>query len=106
MQQVGEGWQVGWFEYTLTNPTFFAHERDAAAFLLGKVALDDERAPAPSESTPAASEPEHEDPVPAAAVRPAAEKPAAGPAGPEPASEPEPVDMSEPAEGKPLARHE
>ncbi len=106
MQQVGEGWQVGWFEYTFTNPTFFAHEHDAAAFLLGKVALDDDRAPAPVEATPGAREPEHEHPVPAAAVRPAAAEQAAAPAGPEPGNEPDPVDMRKPADGEPPARHE
>jgi hypothetical protein len=42
MQRVGDGWQVGWFEHTLANPAFFAAERDAAAFLLGKVLLDAE----------------------------------------------------------------
>ncbi len=66
MQRVGDGWQVGWFESTFTNPTYFAAERDAAAFLLGKVALDDRTPRAPVHSAPRGVEPSPEGPAPVA----------------------------------------
>ncbi|WP_409466826.1 glycohydrolase toxin TNT-related protein [Amycolatopsis sp. GA6-003] len=39
VEQVGEGWRVGWYDGELINPAVFGDAEDAAAFMLGKVLL-------------------------------------------------------------------
>lgn len=39
LEQVAEGWRVGWYDETLTNPALFGDADDAAAFMLGKLLL-------------------------------------------------------------------
>lgn len=78
LEQVDEGWQVGWFDGEFSSPMLFEEIADAAAFLLGKLLLgvpaesalhdnvasvglpsnrvDDEHVEEPMES----AEPEHE----------------------------------------------
>ncbi len=48
LEQVPEGWRVGWYDESLTNPAVFGDADDAAAFMLGKVLL------APRGSAPSA----------------------------------------------------
>jgi hypothetical protein len=113
MQRVGDGWQVGWFEHTLTNPAFFAAERDAAAFLLGKVLLDaePERAPAgPGAQELAAVPPQRvESEREGALSSPPMPPPNGGlpfTAEPEVEHAPEPGDADQPGSDEPLGRHE
>lgn len=40
MEQIGEGWRVGWFDGRFVAPAVFEDVADASAFLLGKVLLD------------------------------------------------------------------
>ncbi|MBN9745229.1 hypothetical protein DMP23_29820 [Amycolatopsis sp. A1MSW2902] len=54
VEQVGEGWRVGWYDGELINPAVFGDAEDAAAFMLGKVLLYPDgyvaaEAPAPAE---------------------------------------------------------
>lgn len=51
LEQVDEGWRVGWYEESLTNPAVFGDADDAAAFMLGKLLL------APQEHDRAEQEP-------------------------------------------------
>ena len=39
VEQVSEGWRVGWYDGELINPAVFGDAEDAAAFMLGKVLL-------------------------------------------------------------------
>ncbi|MEU6646266.1 TNT domain-containing protein [Saccharomonospora sp. NPDC046836] len=39
IEQVGDGWRVGWYDGELTSPAVFGDVGDAAAFMLGKVLL-------------------------------------------------------------------
>ncbi|MBB4686319.1 glycohydrolase toxin TNT-related protein [Amycolatopsis jiangsuensis] len=58
VEQVDEGWRVGWYDGELVNPAVFGDAEDAAAFMLGKVLLH------PDGHTPVAAEPEPQpDPV-------------------------------------------
>ncbi|WP_243770171.1 TNT domain-containing protein [Amycolatopsis acidicola] len=40
VEQVESGWRVGWYDKELSNPAVFGDAEDAAAFMLGKVLLD------------------------------------------------------------------
>lgn len=40
LEQVDDGWQVGWYEREFATPMLFDEVADAAAFLLGKLLLD------------------------------------------------------------------
>lgn len=40
LEEVPEGWRVGWYEDSLTNPSVFGDADDAAAFMLGKLLLE------------------------------------------------------------------
>ena len=44
LEQVSEGWQVGWYEHGYSTPMLFDNEHDAVAFLLGKLLLDGKQA--------------------------------------------------------------
>lgn len=55
LEQVESGWRVGWYERELTNPAIFGDADDAAAFLLGKVLLTSEGAPAPQQGPEASA---------------------------------------------------
>ncbi|MGH3947936.1 MAG: TNT domain-containing protein [Pseudonocardiaceae bacterium] len=39
LEQVPEGWRVGWYDESLTNPAVFGDAEDAAAFMVGKLLL-------------------------------------------------------------------
>ncbi|WP_410591223.1 glycohydrolase toxin TNT-related protein [Amycolatopsis sp. lyj-23] len=64
VEEVEDGWRVGWYDGKLSNPAVFGDAEDAAAFMLGKVLLNPEgRLPA---EEPPAPEPEPEpEPEPA-----------------------------------------
>lgn len=40
IEEFAEGWRVGWYDESLTNPSVFATADDATAFLLGKLMLE------------------------------------------------------------------
>ncbi|MFC0439218.1 TNT domain-containing protein [Kutzneria buriramensis] len=40
LEQVEDGWQVGWYEHGFSTPMLFDDDNDAAAFLLGKLLLN------------------------------------------------------------------
>jgi Tuberculosis necrotizing toxin len=40
LERVEDGWQVGWYEHGFSTPMLFDDDNDAAAFLLGKVLLN------------------------------------------------------------------
>ncbi|MGW5749035.1 glycohydrolase toxin TNT-related protein, partial [Amycolatopsis sp. NPDC003861] len=64
VEEVEDGWRVGWYDGKLSNPAVFGDAEDAAAFLLGKVLLNPE-GHVPAEEPPA-PEPEPEpEPEPA-----------------------------------------
>ncbi|MEV7040162.1 glycohydrolase toxin TNT-related protein [Amycolatopsis sp. NPDC051061] len=63
VEQVDDGWRVGWYDGKLSNPAVFGDAEDAAAFMLGKLLLNPE-GHVPEE--PPAPEPEPEpEPEPA-----------------------------------------
>ncbi|MGV9363195.1 glycohydrolase toxin TNT-related protein [Amycolatopsis sp. NPDC003731] len=64
VEEVEDGWRVGWYDGKLSNPAVFGDAEDAAAFMLGKVLLNPEgHVPAEEPPTP---EPEPEpEPEPA-----------------------------------------
>ncbi|HEY3603519.1 MAG TPA: hypothetical protein VGL04_02520, partial [Sporichthyaceae bacterium] len=63
LEQVEEGWQVGWFDEEFGAPMLFDDAGDASAFLLGKLLLDARqdrvpaRRPAPEPDQPFGGEP-------------------------------------------------
>ncbi|QRP45281.1 glycohydrolase toxin TNT-related protein [Amycolatopsis sp. FDAARGOS 1241] len=59
VEEVDEGWRVGWYDGELINPAVFGDADDAAAFMLGKVLLH-----------PDGHEPAEEQPEPPAAPAP------------------------------------
>ncbi|WP_460440915.1 TNT domain-containing protein [Amycolatopsis stemonae] len=64
VEQVDEGWRVGWYDGKLSNPAVFGDAEDAAAFMLGKLLLNPE-GHVPDEEPPPLAEPEPEpEPVP------------------------------------------
>ncbi|WP_318305862.1 glycohydrolase toxin TNT-related protein [Amycolatopsis solani] len=64
VEEVDDGWRVGWYDGKLSNPAVFGDAEDAAAFMLGKVLLNPE-GHVPEEEPPA-PEPEPEpEPEPA-----------------------------------------
>ncbi len=64
VEEVEDGWRVGWYDGKLSNPAVFGDAEDAAAFMLGKVLLNPEGHVPPEE--PPAPEPEPEpEPEPA-----------------------------------------
>src|SRR5699024_4741704 len=65
LEQVDDGWRVGWYDDVLTNPAMFGDAADAAAFILGKLLLTEEDAPAleDARSEAPASEPAPQEPV-------------------------------------------
>ncbi|WP_410616234.1 glycohydrolase toxin TNT-related protein [Amycolatopsis sp. lyj-109] len=64
VEEVEDGWRVGWYDGKLSNPAVFGDAEDAAAFMLGKVLLNPEGHLPPEE--PPAPEPEPEpEPEPA-----------------------------------------
>ncbi|WP_410668604.1 glycohydrolase toxin TNT-related protein [Amycolatopsis sp. cmx-4-68] len=66
VEQVEDGWRVGWYDGKLSNPAVFGDAEDAAAFMLGKLLLNPEGQVPPEE--PPAPEPEPEpEPEPAPA---------------------------------------
>ena len=65
VEEVDEGWRVGWYDGELSNPAVFGDAEDAAAFMLGKVLLNPEgHVPAVEEEPPPppAPEPVEEEP--------------------------------------------
>ncbi|HKN56470.1 MAG TPA: TNT domain-containing protein [Amycolatopsis sp.] len=61
VEQVDEGWRVGWYDGRLNNPAVFGDAEDAAAFMLGKVLLNpDGHVPPPVAEEPPAPQPEPE----------------------------------------------
>ncbi|RSD22131.1 glycohydrolase toxin TNT-related protein [Amycolatopsis eburnea] len=64
VEEVDDGWRVGWYDGKLSNPAVFGDAEDAAAFMLGKLLLNPE-GHVPAEEPPA-PEPEPEpEPEPA-----------------------------------------
>jgi len=64
VEEVEDGWRVGWYDGKLSNPAVFGDAEDAAAFMLGKLLLNPE-GHVPAEEPPA-PEPEPEpEPEPA-----------------------------------------
>ncbi|WP_410630099.1 glycohydrolase toxin TNT-related protein [Amycolatopsis sp. cmx-4-83] len=64
VEEVEDGWRVGWYDGKLSNPAVFGDAEDAAAFMLGKLLLNPEGHVPPEE--PPAPEPEPEpEPEPA-----------------------------------------
>ncbi|WP_326956010.1 TNT domain-containing protein [Amycolatopsis sp. NBC_01286] len=64
VEQVDDGWRVGWYDGKLSNPAVFGDAEDAAAFMLGKLLLHPEGHVVAEE--PPAPEPEPEpEPEPA-----------------------------------------
>ncbi|MFC5093490.1 glycohydrolase toxin TNT-related protein [Amycolatopsis plumensis] len=60
VEEVDDGWRVGWYDGKLSNPAVFGDAEDAAAFMLGKLLLNPE-GHLPAEEPPApAPEPEPE----------------------------------------------
>ncbi|MFC4082607.1 glycohydrolase toxin TNT-related protein [Amycolatopsis samaneae] len=61
VEQVDEGWRVGWYDGELSNPAVFGDAEDAAAFMLGKVLLNPHghvaAPPPPAEPEPARPDP-------------------------------------------------
>jgi hypothetical protein len=68
MDQTPEGWRVGWYDRDFVAPAMFEDVADAAAFLLGKIMLDNGRRAAPQ--PPPEPEPAPEPPAPPAAPEP------------------------------------
>ncbi|MEC3981835.1 hypothetical protein QMK34_42055, partial [Amycolatopsis sp. H20-H5] len=62
IEQVDEGWRVGWYDRELINPAVFGDAEDAAAFMLGKVLLNPNGA-VPPEAPEPEPEPAPEPPV-------------------------------------------
>ena len=60
VEEVDEGWRVGWYDGELSNPAVFGDAEDAAAFMLGKVMLNPEGHVPAEEPPPPAPEPEPE----------------------------------------------
>ncbi|MFD9960387.1 glycohydrolase toxin TNT-related protein [Amycolatopsis sp. NPDC058986] len=64
VEQVEEGWRVGWYDGELSNPAVFGDPEDAAAFMLGKVLLNPNgHVAAPPPPPPAEPEPAQPDPA-------------------------------------------
>ncbi|WP_199435158.1 TNT domain-containing protein [Qaidamihabitans albus] len=53
IEEVAEGWRVGWYDGELTSTAVFGDAEDAAAFMLGKVLLMPEGARDPQQPRPA-----------------------------------------------------
>ncbi|PWV70506.1 Protein of unknown function [Prauserella marina] len=69
VEQVAEGWRVGWYDEELKSPAVFGDAEDAAAFMLGKVLLAPGGATTPpvqpaQPAPPAAPAPEERQPPP------------------------------------------
>lgn len=65
VEQVDEGWRVGWYDGELINPAVFGDSDDAAAFMLGKVLLHpDGHEPAEEQPPAPPAEPVAEAPKP------------------------------------------
>ncbi|HWD06645.1 MAG TPA: glycohydrolase toxin TNT-related protein [Amycolatopsis sp.] len=64
VEEVDEGWRVGWYDGELINPAVFGDADDAAAFMLGKVLLHpDGHEPAEGQPTPPPAPAPTPDPV-------------------------------------------
>lgn len=68
VEQVAEGWRVGWYDEELKSPAVFGDAEDAAAFMLGKVLLAPGGAstPSPPAAQPAQAAQPTQPPPPAA----------------------------------------
>ncbi|MGW4064160.1 glycohydrolase toxin TNT-related protein [Amycolatopsis sp. NPDC004747] len=65
VEEVEDGWRVGWYDGKLSNPAVFGDAEDAAAFMLGKLLLNPEGHVPPAEPPAPEPEPEPEpEPVP------------------------------------------
>jgi hypothetical protein len=92
VEQVDDGWRVGWYDGKLSNPAVFGDAEDAAAFMLGKLLLHPE-GHVPEE--PPAPEPEPEpEPEPAPAPQRVTLSPEVA-TGSYPVRKPEPVPAQE-----------
>ncbi|PXY32282.1 glycohydrolase toxin TNT-related protein [Prauserella muralis] len=79
IEQVAEGWRVGWYDGELRSPAVFGDAHDAAAFMLGKVLL----APGGTSEVPPQSPPQKaQQAPPAPEERPAPAAPAPPPSRP------------------------
>ncbi|MGH3438700.1 MAG: glycohydrolase toxin TNT-related protein [Sciscionella sp.] len=56
LEQVEEGWQVGWYEREFSTPVLFDDSSDAAAFLLGKLLLQPSGATSREQQAPEVTE--------------------------------------------------
>ena len=71
VEEVDGGWRVGWYDGKLTSPAVFGDVEDAAAFMLGKLLLDQDgldagaRIPSPAPSAPSAPSAPPRAPAPA-----------------------------------------
>ncbi|WP_116041298.1 glycohydrolase toxin TNT-related protein [Amycolatopsis palatopharyngis] len=63
VEEVPDGWRVGWYEGELTNPAVFGDPEDAAAFMLGKLLLAPDGGVSGTQPPPAAT-PESSTPQP------------------------------------------
>ncbi|HEU5473930.1 MAG TPA: TNT domain-containing protein [Actinophytocola sp.] len=82
MEQTPEGWRVGWYDRDFVAPAMFEDVADAAAFLLGKIMLDNTVRPEPIAPVPPPAPPAA--PAPLAPVPPSAALPVPRPATPPP----------------------
>ncbi|MEU8634842.1 glycohydrolase toxin TNT-related protein [Amycolatopsis sp. NPDC048633] len=92
VEQVDDGWRVGWYDGKLSNPAVFGDAEDAAAFMLGKLLLNPE-GHVPDEPPAPEPEPEPEpEPVPQRVVATLSPEVATGSY---PVRKPEPVPAQE-----------
>ncbi|MEV5714149.1 glycohydrolase toxin TNT-related protein [Amycolatopsis mediterranei] len=92
VEEVEDGWRVGWYDGKLSNPAVFGDAEDAAAFMLGKLLLNPDGHLPPEE--PPAPEPAPE-PEPAAPQRVVATVSPEIATGSYPVRKPEPVPPQE-----------
>ena len=92
VEQIDDGWRVGWYDGKLSNPAVFGDAEDAAAFMLGKLMLNPE-GHVPEEPPAPEPEPEPEpEPVPQRVVATLSPEVATGSY---PVRKPEPVPAQE-----------
>ncbi len=64
VEEVDEGWRVGWYDGELINPAVFGDAEDAAAFMLGKVLMYPDGYVAAEPAPPAPADPVADAPKP------------------------------------------
>lgn len=75
IEHVEQGWRVGWYDDTLTNPSVFGDAGDAAAFMLGKLLLEPPRTETSAVDVHGAGDPDRDVPRHGAGVDVSDEQP-------------------------------